>query len=258
MKVFLLTLALGLVSCASHHSVTSKQKMRHISPAPHLVHFSLEYKKELELTDEQIKFLENVEKDLHPQGMKFAKAIMQNEQKIKEQSLQKVSAKEMMETYSKVESSREGLAKLKVAAALKLKKQLSKKQWQALEKSYREKHDIDLANRMVMMRHVNPVPNYMKLIKMNQEIELTDDQQSKINQWQRKNHSAIMGYAKQVLKKEQSLSAAVFSGKSEKEIFSMLKSSLETRRKIVVKKTQCRDYVTGILSKEQWEQVTNR
>jgi hypothetical protein len=201
MKVILFILTIGLFSCASHHSVTGPKKMRHISPAPHLVHFSLENQQTLNLSSDQIKFLENIEKDLHPKGMKFAKAIMKNEKKIKQQSISKTSYKEIMLTYSDIENSRRGLAKLKIKAALRLKKQLTKGQWQKLKTAYAQNYEQDLSNKMVMMKHVNPVPNYMKLIKMNQELELSKDQQAKINQWQKDKHTIMMNYAKKVVKK---------------------------------------------------------
>ena len=253
-NLIFISLLFSLFSCASHHKFATKKKMRHISPAPHLVHYSLEHSDELNLTKEQKKFVKDLEEELHPNGMKFAKGIIKGEKQIKVDSFNKKPMANILKSYQEIENNRRMLTTVKVEAAYKLKAYLSKEKWNQLTLNYKKRYAVDFqTQKMQLMKHVNPLPNYISIIKKKENLNLNQTQEQKLAAWQKKNNSRMWKYADQVIKKENLLTQAVFSGKSKKEVLNLLEDSLKVRRKIATQKTTCREYVSKVLTEEQWE-----
>ncbi len=108
------------------------------------------------------------------------------------------------------------------------------------------------------MAHVNPVPNYMSIIVKNEDkLALTADQKTKVMAWNKKNGAKMATMVNSVVDGEKQITVASMKGTSSTEIASMADQLMETRKKIIVGKTTCRDYMMDVLSPEQWKQLTD-
>ncbi len=107
------------------------------------------------------------------------------------------------------------------------------------------------------MAHANPVPNYMSIIKKNAaKLELNMKQTEKIMAWKKKNGPKMAAMVQSVIDGEKKIRMASIDGISHKEITAMADELMDTRKKIILGKTTCRDYMMNVLTDSQWKQLT--
>ena len=108
------------------------------------------------------------------------------------------------------------------------------------------------------MAHANPVPNYMSIIKMNADtLGLNSDQKSKVMVWKKKNGPKMAVMVDSIIKGEEEIKSASMAGVSQDKIKAMADALMDTRKKIIIGKTTCRDYMMSVLSDAQWQQLIN-
>lgn len=117
------------------------------------------------------------------------------------------------------------------------------------------------ADQMQFMRdmaHANPVPNYMSIIKANEDkLGLNDDQKMKVMTWMKKNGKKMAAMVQSVIDGEAQIKTASMDGTSHVEISAMTQKLMATRSKIIAGKTTCRDYMMGVLTDAQWQQLVD-
>jgi hypothetical protein len=114
----------------------------------------------------------------------------------------------------------------------------------------------DQATFMRNMAHVNPVPNYMSIIKVNADkLGLNDEQKAKVLDWKNKKGKKMAAMVQGVMDAEAKIKAASIEGSDAKEITTMAQDLMDKRMKIITNKTECRDYMSNILTKAQWKQL---
>ena len=108
------------------------------------------------------------------------------------------------------------------------------------------------------MAHTNPVPNYMSIIAANTDkLALSADQKTKVMAWKKKNGAKMATMVNSIVDGEKKIKLASMDGVSSTKIVSMADQLMDTRKKIIVGKTTCRDYMMDVLSPEQWKQLTD-
>ncbi|MCP3848736.1 MAG: hypothetical protein GY694_00655 [Gammaproteobacteria bacterium] len=106
------------------------------------------------------------------------------------------------------------------------------------------------------MAHANPVPNYMSIIKKNAaKLELNKEQTEKVMVWKKKNGPKMAAMVQSVIDGEMKIRMASIDGISQKEITAMADELMDTRKKIILGKTTCRDYMMNVLTDSQWKQL---
>ena len=117
--------------------------------------------------------------------------------------------------------------------------------------------DTDKAKQAAMnMRHANPVPNYMLIVRKEADtLKLTDEQKAKANEWFEKNNANTAELVKKIMAAEQAMAESSLQGASKDDILKQFDEVVAMRRTLVEGKTACRDYLKEVLTAEQWAQV---
>ena len=106
---------------------------------------------------------------------------------------------------------------------------------------------------MVLISHVNPLPNYMQTINDNTEkFKISEEQQKTLGNWSSENHPKMMQMAQQVQNLEKEIYQASLYKEPKAGIFNKINEIGKLRVDVVSKKTNCRDLVIKTLSPEQW------
>lgn len=109
---------------------------------------------------------------------------------------------------------------------------------------------------MAMMKHANPVPNYMRIVVMHgDDLDLTTEQSNQLAKWREKSHHRVNGLVNEVIEGEKALKQASMENKSREEMNQMAQAVMEKRLAIIDVKTRYRDNMRKILNDKQWNKV---
>ena len=114
------------------------------------------------------------------------------------------------------------------------------------------------ADFMKNMAHANPVPNYMSIIKANEDkLGLNKQQKEKVMAWKNKHAKKMGAMVQSVIDGESEIKSASMAGASQTDIKAMSDKLMATRANIIAGKTTCRDYMMEVLTDVQWKQLTD-
>ena len=107
-----------------------------------------------------------------------------------------------------------------------------------------------------VMYHINPMPNYMKVIMMHgDELDLSETQQAELAAWREKTRPAMSNLKKVTLQAENELRNMSLSGASEDELLAQYAEIEKLRRTIAETKIKCRSNMKNVLTEEQFTKV---
>ena len=107
-----------------------------------------------------------------------------------------------------------------------------------------------------VMYHINPMPNYMKVIMMHgDELDLSDKQQAELAEWREKTRPVMSRFKKMTLQAENKVRSMSLSNASEEELLVQYAEIEQLRRNIAETKIKCRSNMKNILSDEQFEKM---
>lgn len=107
-----------------------------------------------------------------------------------------------------------------------------------------------------MMRHANPMPNLMKVVKKHADkLNLSEEQDKALADWRARHHDAMHARAAQVAEMEKALRDAAMAGRPKAELMVMNARILNVREQIVSTKADCRDNLRRVLAPEQYDRV---
>jgi Spy/CpxP family protein refolding chaperone len=107
-----------------------------------------------------------------------------------------------------------------------------------------------------VMYHINPMPNYMKVIMMHgDELDLNDKQQAELAAWREKTRPAMSNLKKSTLQAENELRSMSLSNASEDELLAQYAEIAKLRRTIAETKIKCRSNMKNVLTEEQFAKV---
>lgn len=114
----------------------------------------------------------------------------------------------------------------------------------------------DKHQKIQQMKHANPMPNYMQIIKKHGDfLDLNEEQEKHLDNWRQKAHAPMQKMVHELLGLEKRMMNASLQGENSAKLASMLEESLNIRRRIALQKNHCRDNMHGILTDEQWKRV---
>ncbi len=106
------------------------------------------------------------------------------------------------------------------------------------------------------MRHANPMPNLMKVIKKHGDVlGLSDQQKEELNRWHDRNRDTMHSRFAKVSEMEKELNAAALAGAPKAELMGMTSQIMTLRTDIIRTKIDCRDNMRRVLTPAQYEQV---
>jgi Spy/CpxP family protein refolding chaperone len=107
-----------------------------------------------------------------------------------------------------------------------------------------------------VMYHINPMPNYMKVIMMHgDELDLSETQQAELAAWREKTRPAMSNLKKVTLQAESELRSLSLNNASEDELLAQYAEIEKLRRTIAETKIKCRSNMKNILTEEQFSKV---
>jgi hypothetical protein len=107
-----------------------------------------------------------------------------------------------------------------------------------------------------VMRHANPMPNLMKVVKKHgDQLNLSDEQRAALTQWHSQNADSMHGRFDRIKEMEAELNAASLAGKPKAELMVMASRIMNERTEIISIKTDCRDNMRRVLTPDQYAKV---
>jgi Spy/CpxP family protein refolding chaperone len=107
-----------------------------------------------------------------------------------------------------------------------------------------------------VMYHINPMPNYMKVIMMHgDELDLSEKQQADLAEWREKTRPVMSNLKKMTIQAENKLRSMSLNNASEEELLVQYAEIEEFRHKIAETKIKCRSNMKNILTDEQFAKV---
>ena len=107
-----------------------------------------------------------------------------------------------------------------------------------------------------VMYHVNPMPNYMKVIMMHgDDLDLSEKQQAELAAWRDKTHPGMSNLKKSTLQAENELRSMSLSNASEDELLAQYAEIEKLRHTIAETKIKCRSNLKNVLTDEQFSKV---
>ncbi|MES9852239.1 MAG: hypothetical protein ABW170_10445 [Candidatus Thiodiazotropha sp. L084R] len=109
-----------------------------------------------------------------------------------------------------------------------------------------------------MMKHANPMPNLMKVVKQHEnELNLSEKQSKALAGWRDSHSKPMHAKVTEIDELEKNIYEATIAGKDKAEIMEMASKVLELRSSIISTKLDCRDNMKSILSEEQFNKVVS-
>jgi hypothetical protein len=106
------------------------------------------------------------------------------------------------------------------------------------------------------MRHANPMPNLMKIVKQHGDrLGLSDDQTQALSAWRDNHMKRMHARADSVMQLEAELAKAALDGRPKAELMGIATRIMTERTQIIATKANCRDNMRRILTPEQYQKV---
>jgi hypothetical protein len=108
------------------------------------------------------------------------------------------------------------------------------------------------------MRHANPMPNLMKIVKQQgDQLGLSDEQAAQLAVWRENNMAPMHARAEQVMALEAELKQAALDGRPKAELMGIASRIMSERTQIIATKADCRDHLMRVLTPEQFTQLVS-
>jgi len=268
---FVLILGLMLVSCNKNEKKANvsetqksvavekpkadkKLKIEDYFSGPNYMRYMVSENNQLALTDKQESAFKIWRTENHPKIEARMKQIDEINSEIKSLSKQQVSSEKILQKLDDTNKLRLEIAEIKIQCRDHIIEQLDDKQWNTLVEDYKKEYPfMEREEMMVLISHVNPLPNYMQITNDNTtDLKISVEQQKTLGNWSSENHSKMMQMAEQIQNLEKEIYQASLNKEPKAGIFNKINEIGKLRVDVVSKKTNCRDLVIKTLSPEQW------
>ena len=214
----------------------------------------------LALTEDQEKTLAKWREMNHPRIQEKLMQISQLEAEMKSLSLAGVDAEEILKKEAESEELRSAIANTKFLCHDLIRETLSPQQWETLVTGYEKNFPfLERSKMKEVMQHVNPVPNYMKIIESDSKaLDLSPEQESKFEAWRVEYHPQMMEMANQIIDLEREIYTGSLQKEQKEDLLKKVEQINQVRTEIVKTKTNCRDMLMHTLDDGQWQILLER
>jgi hypothetical protein len=234
---------------ASEHSIEN------YFPGPNLMKYIVLEDNGLALSEDQEKTFAKWREMNHPEIQEKLMQISQLETEIKSLSMAGVEAEEILKKETEAEVIRSEIANTKFLCHDLIKEALSPEQWEKLVTGYEKNFPFSEPSKMMeVMQHVNPVPNYMKVIESDlNALDLSPGQESKFEAWRLEYHPKMMEMANQIIELEREIYTGSLQKEQKEDLLKKVVQINQLRTEIIKTKTYCRDMLMDTLDDGQWQ-----
>ena len=239
--------------------VAKLKVMMHANPLPNYMTVILSNIELLNIDEKQHQQLLEISKAKSPLAVKMAYRIGEIEGAMYQLSLDNAKKELLATNFEKSLELRTNLVTMKLDCRDQVLKILSEQQWNDLVVLYQEKMPFNNKTEMaVLIKHVNPLPNYMQSIQ-NDVIILDEGQDEKLSKWSAANHPKMMDMAAEVNSLENEAYDLSINKAPREDILKKITEIAVIKRKIVLTKTDCRDnLINNILTEVQWKVLSSK
>ncbi|MGB5507343.1 hypothetical protein [Robiginitalea sp.] len=229
-------------------------------PGPNLMKYIVLEDNGLALSEDQEKTLAKWREMNHAKIQDKLMQISQLETEIKSLSLAGVEAEEILKKETEAEVLRSEIANTKFLCHNLIMETLSPQQWESLVTGYEKDFPfLERSKIMQVMKHVNPVPNYMKIIESDSKVlDLSPEQESKFEAWRLEYHPKMMEMANQIIDLEREIYTGSLQKEQKEDLLKKVVQINQVRTEIVKTKTNCRDMLMDALDEGQWQILLER
>ena len=240
---------------ANAEKVKSTLTIEDYFPGPNLMKYVVLENNGLDLSEDQEKTFAQWREMNHSKIQEKIMRISTLETEMKALSLAGVKAEEILEKEAEAEVLRSDIANTKFLCHNLLMETLSPEQWQTLVTGYEKDFPfLERSKMMQVMQHVNPVPNFMKVIESDSNVlDLSPDQESKFEAWRLENHPKMMEMANQIIDLERQIYTGSLQKEQKEDLQKKVVQINQIRAEIVETKTNCRDMLMDTLDEGQWQ-----
>ena len=240
---------------ANAEKVKSTLTIEDYFPGPNLMKYVVLENNGLDLSEDQEKTFAQWREMNHSKIQEKIMRISTLETEMKALSLTGVKAEEILEKEAEAEMLRSDIANTKFLCHNLLMETLSPEQWQTLVTGYEKDFPfLERSKMMQVMQHVNPVPNFMKVIESDSNVlDLSPDQESKFEAWRLENHPKMMEMANQIIDLERQIYTGSLQKEQKEDLQKKVVQINQIRAEIVETKTNCRDMLMDTLDEGQWQ-----
>ncbi|WP_283612135.1 hypothetical protein [Croceibacter atlanticus] len=272
MKIgFVLILGLTVVSCNKNEKkatvsetqksvsiekpkTDTKLKIEDYFSGPNYMRYMVSENNQLALTDKQELAFKIWRTENHPKIEAKMSRIDEINSEIKSLSKEQASSEKILQKLDATNKLRLEIAETKIQCRDHIIEELDDKQWNTLVEDYKKGYPFkEREEMMVLISHVNPLPNYMQTINDNTtNFKISEEQQKTLGNWSGENHPKMMQMAQQIQNLEKEIYQASLNKEPKTGILNQINEIGKLRVNVVSKKTNCRDLVIKTLSPEQW------
>ena len=272
MKIgFVLILGLTVVSCNKNEKkatvsetqksvsiekpkTDTKLKIEDYFSGPNYMRYMVSENNQLALTDKQELAFKIWRTENHPKIEAKMSRIDEINSEIKSLSKEQASSEKILQKLDATNKLRLEIAETKIQCRDHIIEELDDKQWNTLVEDYKKGYPFkEREEMMVLISHVNPLPNYMQTINDNTtNFKISEEQQKTLGNWSGENHPKMMQMAQQIQNLEKEIYQASLNKEPKTGILNQINEIGKLGVNVVSKKTNCRDLVIKTLSPEQW------
>ena len=241
---------------------TMKMDKAHLNPMPNLMKVFKKTPEILNLSSEQTEKLKAGIAQRSPKIKDLFKAVTKYEKKIMKAALAGKSITDIDQLANNIIQERLNIINGKAACAESVKSVMNKEQFSKLQSTYKTsyakklEYPDNMQGKMAMLKHVNPMPNLMLVVKkMGDKLNLNEKQAAKLKAWQDERGPVMSKQYKLIIKLENELQDAALNNAPPEKLSELADGIMQNRIKVMRGKAFCRDKMKQILKPEQYQKV---
>lgn len=229
-------------------------------PGANLMKFIVLENNGLSLTEEQQEIFAMWREENHSKIQETMQQVAKLESEMKSLSLADMKVEEIAKKEDDAEKLRKTIADTKFTCHSLVAETLNTEQWKILVTEYEKNFPfIERPKIMDVIQHVNPVPNYMKVIESDSKmLGLSLEQESKFEAWRVENHPKMTEMANQIISLEREIYDGSFQQQEKEVLLKKVMQINQLRADIIKKKTHCRNMLMETLDDNQWEKLVKK
>jgi len=242
--------------------VSMKMDTSHLNPMPNLMAIFKKTPEKLNLTTDQTKKLKDGMAERGPKIKDLFKTVSRYEKEIMEAALAGKPLSDIDQLANNIIQERLNIINGKAKCAESVKSVIGAKTFADMQNIYKKsyakqrQYSEDAKEKVAMLKHVNPMPNLMMVVKkMSDKLNLNEKQAEKLKHWRDEREPVMAKQYKAIIKLENELQTAALNNASPAKLSELSDGIMQNRIKVMRGKIFCRDKMQSILNPEQFEKV---
>lgn len=252
---------MGMMGGMKKGGMDKMKVMAHVNPMPNLMRVYKKMGDKLNLSPEQVIKLDEGIKERSPAIKELTALVTKIESDITAAAFNDEPIIKIDQLANNLMQERLAIIKGKTYCRESAKKVLDEKQFKTMLGLYRENFTAkpkmnEKQAKMAMKKHTNPMPNLMMVVKkMPEQLNLNEEQATKLKQWSKERGSVMAKQYKAVMKLEADLNEAALNNEPAEKLAPLADGIMQVRMKIIRGKALCRDNMRRILDDKQYATI---